>query len=252
MDNPNFTTVKAQGLFYYWIGMDVENPKLADINVRQAIRYGIDVDQILAGVYFGQAEREDALVPPGLTGYWKDAPHYQRDVAKAKEYLTKAGKTSLDLTYSCSNTTEAKAQAEIVQQNLAEVGINVTIDSIDASSFWQAGMGDNGKKLELYATGFSMYPDPSWATMWFTCDQVGVWNWMRWCSKDFDKLHMQGVEELDPAKRDEIYIQMQKLWDEACINVWVTHGANIHAYKKNLAPSFTPHGQEQLWYFKAA
>ena len=112
----------------------------------------------MAAVYFGQAEREHALIPPGLPGFWEDAPHYERDITKAKEYLGKAGLQSLDITYSCSNTTEAKAQAEIVQQNLAEVGINVTIDAIDASSYWQAGMGDNGIKLELYATGFSMSP----------------------------------------------------------------------------------------------
>ena len=75
---------------------------------------------------------------------------------------------------------------------------------------------------------------------------------MRWCNEEFNPLHLKGVEELDPAKRSEIYIQMQKLWDEACVNVPTTHGANIHVYTKDLAPSFTPHGQEQLWYFKAA
>lgn len=250
MANKDFKVEKRAPLYYNWIGMNVENPKLQDINVRQAIRYGIDVPQILAAAYFGQAEPEYSLIPPGLLGFWKDAPHYERDVEKAKDFLSKAGLTTLDLTYTCSTTTESKTWAEVTQQNLAEIGINVTINALDPSTAWQAGMGDNGKTLELYGSGFSMYPDPSWATMWFLCDQVGVWNWMRWCNKDFDTMHNQAIAELDPKKREEIYIKMQQLWDESAINVWVTNGANILAFRPNIVPAMTPHGQVQLWYFK--
>jgi peptide/nickel transport system substrate-binding protein len=249
-NNPDFKVIKRPGLFYNWIGMNVENPKLADINVRQAILYGIDVNQILAAAYFGQAEREYGLLAPGLLGYWADAPKYERDVEKAREYLAKAGLESLDVTYTCSNANEGKIWGEIMQQNLAEVGINITIDAMDPAAYWQAGFGDTGLALELFGMGFSMYADPSWATAWFTCEQVGVWNWMRWCNKDFDRMHLEAVNELDPDKRAEIYIEMQKLWDENVISVWVTHGANIHAFKPSIEPALTPHGQEQVWYFR--
>ncbi len=248
----NFTVDKKAGLLYYWIGLNVENPSLADINVRQAIRYGVDVNQILAGIYFGQAERANSMIPPGLIGFWKDAPQYDRDVAKAKDFLSKAGVKTLELTYTCPNDTQSKAQAEIVQQNLAEVGITVTINQMDISSFYGAGMGDNGKALQIFPTYFSMYADPAWATMWFTSDQVGVWNWQRWASKEFDALHAQGLTTLDTAKRNDIYIQMQKLIDASCSMIWITHGANVHAFKKTVVPTFTPNGQDQLWYYKGA
>ena len=248
--DPNFKVELRPSLFYNWIGMNVENPKLTDMNVREAIRYGIDVNQILAAVYFGQAQPEYAIIPPGVLGYWQDAPKYERNVAKAKDFLAKAGLTTLDLIYTTTSTLEDKAQAEIIQQNLAEVGINVTINALDPSSAWQAGMGDNGKTIELYNSGFSMYADPGWATMWFTCDQVGVWNWMRWCSPEFDALHAQARSELDPDKRAALYIKMQQLWDKDAISVWVTNGTNASAFNPKIIPALTPHGQAQVWYFK--
>ena len=43
-----------------------------------------------------------------------------------------------------------------------------------------------------------MQPDPSWATVWFTPEQIGVWNWERWNSPEFGELHKQALVELDP------------------------------------------------------
>ena len=147
---------------------------------------------IVKATYLGQAEQEYGLVPPGLLGYWADAPKYKRDVAKAKEFMAKAGVTSLDLRIDIQDTSEYRSWAEIAQQNLKEIGINLTINPMDSSSFWEHREGDKGKDVELSATTTRMQPDPSWATMWFTCDQVGVWNWQRWCNKEYDDLHKQG------------------------------------------------------------
>lgn len=239
-------------LRYRWIGMNVENPKLADVNVRQALRYGIDVEAIVKATYLGQAEVEYGLVPPGLTGYWKDAPKYKRDVAKAKEYLAKAKVDKLDLRIDIEDTTEYRTWGEIAQQNLAEIGINLTINPMDSSSFWELGAGDKGKEAELFSNNYSMQPDPSWATMWFTSEQVGVWNWQRWASKEFDDLHKQGLVTMDEKARGEIYIKMQQLFDVACHSIWITHGAMDYGYLPTIKPATSPHGLMQPVYFERA
>ncbi len=249
--NAQFQVLKQPALRYRWIGMNIENPKLQDINVRQAIRYGIDVPSILAAGYMGQAEQEFGLIAPGLIGHWKDAPRYQRDVAKAKDFMSKAGLTSIDLRLDIQNTSEYRTWAEIAQQNLKEVGINIQINPLDSSSFWSLGEGDAGKNAELFANNYSMEPDPSWATMWFTTEQIGVWNWMRWSSPEYDELHKQGLTTIDPAERDKIYVDMQKLWDEACHSVFITHGSMTYAYAPGIKPATTPHGLIQPVSFAA-
>ncbi len=233
--DPAFKLEITPSFSYSWIGINIENPKLQDINVRQAIRYGIDVPSILIAAYNDLAPQAYTLVPPGVIGHWADAPVFQRDVAKAKEYLAAAGLSTLDLNLAIQDTSEYRTWAEIVQANLAEVGININIIPLDASSFWDMGSGDKGKEVELFAIGYSsVSPEPAWFSMWFTCDQVGVWNWMRWCDPKFDELHQEGIRTLDPAKREPIYIEMQKLWDEAVISVWITNTPLVYTSKPNI------------------
>ena len=141
----NFTVDVIPSTAYSWVGMNIENPKLKDINVRQAVRYGIDVPSILAAAYNNKAPQANALIPPGTLGYWKDAPVYTRDVAKAKDFLSKAGLTSLDLTFTYQNTDEYSTWAQIIQQNLKDVGINLTLNPLNSSSFWDYGADGKDK-----------------------------------------------------------------------------------------------------------
>jgi peptide/nickel transport system substrate-binding protein len=250
--NSDVSLVRKPSLRYRWIGMNVENPKLADINVRQAIRYGLDVQGIVQATYLGQAEVEYGLVPPGLLGYWPDAPKYTRDVAKAKEFMAKAGLETLDLRFDIEDTSEYRSWAEIAQQNLKEVGINLTINPMDSSSFWELGAGDKGKDAELFGNNYSMQPDPSWATMWFTCAQVGVWNWERWCNEEYDAAHNKALITTDDAEREKLYIEMQKLADADCKCVYITHGELPYGYLPTVQPVVSPHGIIQPVFFKAA
>lgn len=251
--NPDFEVTSKPSLNYHWLAMNVQHPKLQDPNVRWAIIYGIDVPSILQAAYFGQAERECALIPPGLTGHWADAPCYERDVEKAKEYLAAAGLDSLDLRIDLQDTTEERTWAEIVQQNLADVGINVELNPMDSSTYWTSSFGEQAvENNQLMTGGYSMQPDPAWATMWFTCDQVGVWNAMAWCNEEYDELHREAMVTLNPEERSELYIEMQKIWDEAAHSVFTTHGAKPYAYTPDIAPAMTPNGKPQVELFEPA
>jgi len=251
--DPNFEVWKKPSLRYRWIALNVEHPKLQDINVRKAIIYAIDVPSILAATYMGQAEQEYALIPPGLVGYWADAPHYERDVEKAKEYMAAAGLETLDLRLDLQDTTEYRTWAEIAQQNLKEVGINLELNPMESSAYWSTSFGEEAvKNNELLTSNYSMNPDPTWATMWFTCDQVTVWNTQSWCNEQYDELHRKGLVTTDEEERAQIYIEMQKIWDEAAQTVWITHGLMTYAYTPNIKPATTPHGQPQYYFFEPA
>ena len=248
----NFEVIAVPTLRYYWLALNVQHPKLQDPNVRWAVIYGIDVPSILQAAYMGQAERACALIPRGLIGYWEDAPCYERDVEKAKEYLAAAGLESLELRLDLQDTTEDRIWAEIIQQNLAEVNINVTLNPMDSSTYWTSTFGDQAvENNELLVSSYSMQPDPAWATMWFTCDQVGVWNSQAWCDEEFDRLHYEAMVTLDPEERAEMYIEMQKIWDEAAQTAWVTNGTRAFAYRPGLLPATTPNGKPQPEFFAA-
>ena len=233
--NPDYMVSDLPTMGFEWIGMNVENPKLQDINVRQAIRYAIDIPGILQVAYDGLVDQSKTLIPPGVLGYWEDAPVFERDVELAKEYMAKAGLDSLDLRVDFDSSVPASAAtAEVMQVNLAEIGINLEINPVDSAAFWELGMGDEGINMELFVIGYVMYPDPTWASMWFVCEQVGVWNWMRWCNEEYDALHYQSTSSQDPAERQQIHEKMEQIWNDDVNSIWLTHGRGANAGRADL------------------
>jgi peptide/nickel transport system substrate-binding protein len=251
--DPDSATIKLDGIDYQWIGINVEKPPYTDLRVRQAVRYGIDVDQIIAGAYSGTVSRAKTLLAPGLLGHWEAAPVYQRDVEKAKALLAEAGQTSFTTTLTCLNDATTQAIAQIVQANLADIGITVNINALDSGAYWAMGDNDKSKDLELTIIPYSSKFDPSFQTQWFVSSQVGVWNWQRWKNPEFDKLHEEAASTTDNDKRQAMYVRMQELLDQSASCIWITHGVRDFAYAKWLKPSVLPNGSNwQFRFFKEA
>ncbi|MCB1447448.1 MAG: ABC transporter substrate-binding protein [Rhizobiaceae bacterium] len=245
---PESKVIDIPGIDYTWIGINVEKGDLADIKVRQAIRWAIDVEAIIQGAYAGAVSRARSLLAPGLLGYWENAPLYDRDVEKASALLAESGKSGLTFSFTCLNDTASMAVAQIVQANLAEVGIAIDINALDAGAYWALGADDASKDLELSLIPYSSKFDPSFQTQWFLASQIGLWNWQRWNSPEFDKLHEEGLSIMDNARRTEIYIKMQQLLDDSASCVWITHGRNFFVHADWLEPAVLPNGKN--WQFE--
>jgi peptide/nickel transport system substrate-binding protein len=158
--------------------------------------------------------------------------------------------SSLELTLTFTNDPGADTVAEIVQANLAEIGINVKLDKVEGAAFYE--LGRQLRERELTYAGYITQPDPSWSTVWFICDQFDQWNWIYWCSEEFDRIHFAALQEPDQAKRQEMYLQMQQIWDEAANMVWVAWPTRHFAFKKGLKPALTPHGRVLPHAFRSA
>ena len=247
------TAVRIDSIDYTWVSLNVEKGALSDVRVRQAIRLGVDIQTVIDGAYGGKVGRANALLAPSLLGYWADAPVYNRDIAAAKALLAAAGQTNVALTFTCLNDATSQATAQIVQANLAEIGITVTIRALDPGAYWAMGSGDASKDLDLTLITYGGKFDPSFQTQWFLGSQVGVWNWQRWISPEFDQLHKDAASTLDTALRQKEYVRMQQLLDESASCVWITHGAHLFGHANWLTPSFLPNGVNwQLRFFRTA
>jgi peptide/nickel transport system substrate-binding protein len=88
--------------------------------------------------------------------------------------------------------------------------------------------------------------------MWFTCDQVGVWNWERVCNKEFDELHNKALAELDNDKRDVMYKKLQDMMEESGAYRFITHEATPAIYRDTIIPGVRPDGQPLLRHFRKA
>nr|WP_312007604.1 ABC transporter substrate-binding protein [Nocardioides alcanivorans] len=153
-----FHTQKLTGFeTQVYVGTNVTHPALADVEVRQAIAYAVDKERIAKEVYRGRARAHDLPWPEYSPAYDAELDHrYARDVAKAKELLKGHSVPKLPITYGAGNP-QYEAVAQIVQANLAEVGIETELEPIEYSQFLKKLIGADYDALWVTEHAFAQY-----------------------------------------------------------------------------------------------
>ena len=231
------------GIANVWMGINVEKPPFTDIRVRKAVRLALDVDQMLLAGYDGKAARANCLVMPQVVGHWKDAPALKRDVAGAKKLLAEAGMPNgFKTRITVLNQPVYQTMALVAQALLRDVGIMAEIEGLDGGAFFASGKGDTGKNLDMFIIRFNGKLDPNFLAQWFVSSQVGVWNWQRWASPQYDALFDQAAVELDATKRAELMVQAQKLMEDSSAFIWLTYDVSYFIGRNWLKPALLPSG----------
>jgi peptide/nickel transport system substrate-binding protein len=248
--NSAFRTYEpAAGLNYFFVSLDVEHPSLKDVRVRQAIRLALDIPEIIQANRMPEDTRLNALISKQMgKGFWSDAPAYERNVDQAKSLLAAAGASNIKLdiaTPSISNIPgEPNQVMQVIQANLKDAGITVNIVETPPDSYvGKAGFG------ALAWTSYGGAPDPYYQFEWFTCSQVGVWNYAFWCNKQYSDLENQLGLTGDQTQRDAIAVQMQQLMDKDVPYIWVGTQVVPCASKASIQAVFDNNANPQLHYF---
>jgi peptide/nickel transport system substrate-binding protein len=246
--------VQLPGPLYTWMGMNTDYPALKDVRVRKAIQRAIDVDSIIQAAYAGVAPKAFGVVPPGILGH-RPASKFSYKPDEARALLKDAGVSDLSLELKTLPDQDRVLSAQIIQANLADVGIKVKITPVDSGPFWNLGLekkGDDWKTLQLWIMQYRCSPDPSDAIQWFKKDQVGVWNWERWSDPEFEDLWNKGLAERDTTKREQIYLRMQEIMEDTGAYVWLTFTPWFYIHRDNIVPDFDTGGEMVVNRFKSA
>ena len=176
-----------------------------------------------------------------------------RDVEKAKALLAEAGVSGLSLKLVALTDSTTQAIAQIIQSSLAEAGITVEIQPTEEAAYWALGdktQGDAYKTLELVLMNFAGGIDPTENLVWFRPDQIGVYNWSFFDSKEFEDLYQQGVVEQDDAKRKAIFNRMEDLMEDSGCFVFICFEPYIAIHDDNLQPVILADGHPNPTMFK--
>ncbi|MQY28320.1 ABC transporter substrate-binding protein [Nocardia aurantia] len=127
-----------------YVGANVTNAALADVRLRQAVAYALDRDRIVSEVLRGGGYPINVPWPKNSPAFDQARnTKYSRDLAKAKALVAQIGSVpKLPLTY---NTLSPfyQSTAQIVQANLAEIGIETTLDPQENATFVKNLIGAN-------------------------------------------------------------------------------------------------------------
>ncbi|RCK68800.1 ABC transporter substrate-binding protein [Desertihabitans brevis] len=151
---------EPQGVCTTYMGLNTTKEPLGDVRVRQAINLAIDktaVQNASGGTQL--ATVATTILPPSIAGH-VDYDLYPRDVEKARALLEEAGVgDGFELVLDIRSQPKMQAQAEAVQQSLAEVGIDVSLNVIDTSTYYET-IGTTTQQNDAAITGWC----PDWAS----------------------------------------------------------------------------------------
>jgi peptide/nickel transport system substrate-binding protein len=231
----------------YWLGMNQENPALADIRIRRAVQYAVDVEAVLEAAWFGLAKVSTGPVPEGMLGHRAMAMIPPRgDPDKARALLREAGVSlPLRLRLDVDNKAQTLTAAQVVQWSLRKVGIEVQIRAQENSTFLTIGredLGDQWRNVQLFLENFIGMADPYYSVTWFISDQIGLWNWERFRNEEFDKLNDLAIATTDETERNRMYQRMQDLMEESGCYRFLTNGVMPQIFRNTIEPAFRPDG----------
>ncbi|WP_245819860.1 ABC transporter substrate-binding protein [Rhodococcoides yunnanense] len=153
------TTSNLEGAeLQIYVGTNVQNPALADVRLRQAIAFALDRDRIIAEVFRGAGYPINVPWPKNSPAYDESLNStFALDVDKARALVAEVGAIpSLPLTYQAGNP-YYEATAQIVQANLADIGITVELDPVESAAFVKQLIGAQFQALWVTFHSWAQY-----------------------------------------------------------------------------------------------
>src|SRR5215813_9995321 len=195
-----------------FIQLDQHFAPFKKLAVRQALNYAIDRNALVKLAYQGNAIPGSSFMPYKMQFWNSSITPYPYDPAKAKSLLASAGYPHGFKTFliTVSGDVAGQAEAVVVKSELAKVGVSVAIQSYELLTAYSKEDGGHSQMGERYWTNDIIDPDEV-AT--FGADCKGGANAFNsyWCSSLATKLVNQARLELDSAKRQTAYNQIQQI-----------------------------------------
>ena len=207
---------KELGNGYTYLGFNLKKAPFNDVNVRRAINFAIDKDEVIKGVLLGLGEPISSPYKPGTRWNNPNLKPYAYDPGKAIDLLNKAGYTknkdgflekngkALAFEILTNQNKQREMTAVLVQRRLKEIGIDVSIRVIEWASFINRFIktGD----FNAVVLGWSLSLDPDQFNIWHSSQQgPGQFNFIGYENDEVDRLLENGRKELNPDKREFIY-----------------------------------------------
>ncbi|WP_369711655.1 oligopeptide ABC transporter substrate-binding protein [Leptotrichia sp. HSP-334] len=244
-DFRNLEVLGQQDLYYSYVGFKLghfdkakgenvsdPNAKMADLNLRQAMIYAIDVDQIAQAFYFGLRQRATSTVPPVFKKYFpKDLTGFPYNLAKAKQLLDESGYKDVNndgfredkngkplqikMAFMAGGDV-AEPLAQFYLQSWKKIGLNVSLTSgrlLAFQNFYEKVQGDT-KDIDVFFAAWGVGTDVNPTSSAGRSSQL---NYTRFVSPENDKFiaEILGEKSLTiPNYKAEMY----KKWQEYYIN----------------------------------
>ena len=243
--NDKINLYKEMGNGYTYFGFNLKKKPFDDLNIRKAISYAINKEEIINGVLLGLGEEITSPYKPGT--YWENRSINKISfvVSKSRELLEKSGyqlnanniyeKDGKPLAFEIltNQNKQREMTAVLIQRRLQDIGIDVSIRVIEWASFVNRFIKTG--EFEAVVLGWSLSLDPDQYSIWHSSqDGPGQFNFIGYNNPRVDTLLENGRKELKNEKRKQIYDEFSKIiYDEQPI-IYLYAGYGLTAIHKKI------------------
>jgi len=189
-----------------------------NVKVRQALSHAINKADIVVASVNNEGQTFDNYIGAAAIGYYDVVTKYDYDVEKAKALLAEAGYAD-GFSFTCYVAGSTRATtATVIQANLAELGITMNIEQMEASTFYEkTGNGEHDACLAGWVANAE--PDNTYRPLFTSANSGAGGNRSFYKNPEVDKLVDDAAVNRDKAAVQKDYETILKtLSDEA---VWV-------------------------------
>ncbi|MCF7935962.1 MAG: ABC transporter substrate-binding protein [Synergistales bacterium] len=235
-ENPeDIKLLASPGMNTGYMAMNMTKEPFGNLKVRKAVAYAINKKRLVKEIYQGMAKPANQMLPPTLWGYNRDIEDYGYDPEKARKLLAEAGYPDgfeTELWYMPvprQYMPDGKLVAQAIQQDLAEVGVDVELVTYDWGTYLEkleelehtmcliGWMGDNG--------------DPD-NFMYVLLDKDNAQkgsaqNYAVWKNEEYHELMMEGQTTMAQEEREALYIQSAELMHQDVPVIPIANAYNL-------------------------
>ena len=216
--DPHLRVVSAPGSTYWYLGLNLKDPVLAQPAVREALAHAIDRDAIVTYLLGGRARKASGPLPPENPFAAADLKRFDFDPTRSRALLDEAGfpepdgdgpRPRLHLVLSTSTDDLSRLQALAMADMLRSVGIEIEVRSYEFATFFadiRAG------RFQMFTLRWVGITDPDWFENTFHSSRVppGGSNRGSYASPEVDRLLVAARSEMDVERRRDLYDQVQR------------------------------------------
>ncbi|MGD0985452.1 MAG: ABC transporter substrate-binding protein [Acidimicrobiales bacterium] len=258
-------TVEMESFSFHHIGFNVSsnpksggNPLLKDVEVRRALQYSLNREQLVALCLAGRGSPGSVLLPPSFGAWQEKIPldqQFNANPEMAKSILDAAGykmgpngvrqdKQGRPLSFRliAIETTDVDVEAGQVFVKAANaIGVKLTFNTLDATTLSNTVYNAAAPNWDIFIWGWdSNVPDPDYLMGIDLTDQIANNNDVYYSNPTYDRLWVEQSTTINAAKRQEIVHEMQKMYYDGAAYCIMWYQSKLQAYNTSTWTGWTP------------
>jgi len=241
---PEIAVADSPGTNYQYIAFNLEDAALGRREVRQALAYATNRDEIIEYLYRGQAHPADGPLPMSSWAYDQNIARYNYDPRKAEQLLDAAGfprnpgasGMRLKLTLKTSTEEASRILGAALQEQWRKVGVDLELRPLEFATLFSDMTSGNFQLYTLRWIGANNDPDTFFEYIFDSkmIPPAGA-NRGHYRNPEVDALLDKARLESNQQKRRDLFRQVQKIISEDLPYVSLWFMDNVSVYRKRIS-----------------